>query len=380
MTKYRYRKNYKLWRKQNMRKKKPIVKILLVMLMLTMCIQMFMIPSIASSVSDTTSPSKFNTALAGLLASNNQSMSTDTINIINESIKFQHGIYIEKNSQSLVVNLLNVISSKTYIVNQDNYLQCLNDSSIDQSKSETVSEQIDALISGEITYVIGNSDGWWKNTSDGKYEKQFFEQDKSFQCLYENKDLIILNANLFNENNSDKSVNYILEILKDKSLGDMINEELNKQDIQITQSSAENSIVPSSSAVDEFMTLVENSRKRMDEKVKNNAVHVKENLNSLISPNVIVIGAQKVYGGPGSIAYAQIGSLSTGDIYDVICDEFGWQYVLYNTASGYKAGYILGGNATAYPSGFSTGVSGKMSSSKTVYAGPSNSGYATICL
>lgn len=296
-----------------------------------------------------------------------------------------------------------------------------------------MSTKIEALISGEKTYIIGIADGWWMTSADGQYIKQPFQQRDSIQFQDGNKTLIVFNSTFFDNHDIDQAINFISDILQDGTLKTTIKEELNKNNVPESSSSGTSSVqngqqnqtissnnsggqsnasdsqnqvsgtdnskgspdthdqqdktpedskissgISSSSVLDDFMASFDNAKKRLNEKLKNSNSSNTVNPNATVSPNGIIIGATKVYGGPGSIAYAQIGSLSTGDTYDVIFNEFGWQYVLYSTASGYKAGYISGGTDNVYPSAYATGVEGKMNSQQTVYAGPSNSGYATI--
>ncbi|MGE5630981.1 MAG: hypothetical protein ACM3TR_07790 [Caulobacteraceae bacterium] len=88
--------------------------------------------------------------------------------------------------------------------------------------------------------------------------------------------------------------------------------------------------------------------------------------------------ATNVYGGPGNKAYAVIGSLDFFDSYSVLWEEYGWKFIEYPVDVKKKRGYIEGGDADASPSAYGSGVLAKMSSSQTVYGGPSNVDYVSI--
>jgi len=84
-----------------------------------------------------------------------------------------------------------------------------------------------------------------------------------------------------------------------------------------------------------------------------------------------------VYGGPGNKAYAYVGYLDDGDTYSVIWEEYGWRFIEYPSGTKRKRAYLPGGRNVS-PSGFSSGILGRMTSAQTVYGGPNITTYAVI--
>ena len=335
--------------------------------------------------------SNYDIALSGIMS--NSQIDNNIINTTKESSTFQHGVFISKKSQQSILNIINSISNKKFTVDSFNYLTA-NSNIEDSTKSSTVSKKISDLISGKQTFILVVDDGWWKINQDGQYEKQKFQKENSVRFNNKNITLIIFNSKYYNDCNIDKSIDFISDIFHETTTKKIIEEELS--DIQSLEEATDNPIsadgitsttstdnknienISSSNDQKNITFLFKDAKNRLNKRLKEQSSYNGSSSNYGIQTNSIAISTTKVYGGPGSIAYAQIGSLSTGDIYEVMYNEFGWQYVLYSTSAGYKCGYISGGTENVYPSIYSTGSEGTMDSKQTVYAGPSNSGYATI--
>ncbi len=89
-----------------------------------------------------------------------------------------------------------------------------------------------------------------------------------------------------------------------------------------------------------------------------------------------------VYGGPGLQVYAVVGSLNYDDPYDVLWEEYGWEFIDYlATIDGVtkrKRGYIEGGSPSACPSDYNLGALATMDLNKNVYGGPDSVDYWSI--
>lgn len=379
---------------------KKCLRFFFVSVALILC--MSSIPSVLAKTADTqknnSKPafSDFDVALTGLISK--EEINASTIEQINQTFNFQQGVYIPIDSQSDILKIVNSISAYSFIVDSDNHLYKNTSKQMDTQKSKLVSNALQSLISGNKTYIIAFDNGYFKSNDNGQFVKESLRELPSIRFENNEETLIILNRDYFNKCDLTKTINLISIISQDQNIKVLINQELvnnnfkfslfsdnsnpvekNPKNINGKDTYSKSDDTDSIQRKDKAKSLsefLEKARKRLDIKIKEN-INSKSS-SSNVSTFAVSANNTAVYSGPGSTVYAKIGSLNSGDTYEVLWNEFGWQYIMYSTSSGYKTGYIPGGPSGAYNSSFSTGLQAQMNQSQSVYAGTSSTTYAKI--
>ncbi|WP_160672742.1 Ig-like domain-containing protein [Clostridium sp. C8-1-8] len=293
---------------------------------------------------------KFEVAIAGLF-SEVASLEKDKLSAYLNNLPEENGIWIPEKDRQFVLNLINYISSKKYLVNEKGYLKADERSTVDLLKSDIFSKLLDKLINNNKRIILSKDNGFvYYDDKTDTLLKSKFTTEESYKLTNEASELIILNSKVFEELESGKLSNELaLKLLN-----------------QLDESSKENNAA----------ILKEISDKKPKPKLK---VVSKVPLYSTIGTpvKVQIHKGTAVYTGPDTVNYVNIGSVDTNEAVTGLGVERGWLYIEYSTPSGPERGFVPLDSVKDKEDVFSrlgnisyTGYSDGLTSDSNIYSGP----------
>ncbi|ADU26774.1 hypothetical protein [Ethanoligenens harbinense] len=151
------------------------------------------VPSIPqkSNVVLPTSSTSFNTALAGLLISDDATLDQEMVAKSMEQVPTNSGIWVPASARNDILNLLNAASAYPFTIDGDGYIHKIRDSILTSQKSLTFYNKIDALISGQDRIILSISPYYWSyNESSHTITKQ--EISDSVSVVFHDSRIMIL--------------------------------------------------------------------------------------------------------------------------------------------------------------------------------------------
>lgn len=133
----------------------------------------------------------------------------------------QTGIYVEKNSRNYFLNLINKLTNKNYIINEEGYLNEDTENLKDEKKANEnyiiYTNKIDELINSKKTIIISISDKYWELNKNSNEILPITLEDDEYSLLFKDNDneenlndIVILNNSKYNMENTDNSSTYLM--------------------------------------------------------------------------------------------------------------------------------------------------------------------------
>lgn len=166
----------------------------------------------------------FKIMLSGILNNSEDNFNIDIVYNTNIDLLEQEGIWIQEEARNYFIVLINALSNKNYKINNDGFL--VEDTETLKSEIEKTdelnfyTEKIDELIDSKKLIVITISDKYKQlNEIDNEIIDIKIEDDEYTLLFKENEedinsnDIIILNSNIYNENNNTDTISLLLNNL-----------------------------------------------------------------------------------------------------------------------------------------------------------------------
>lgn len=199
-----------------------------------------------------TSSIGFNTALAGLLISDNAILDKEMAAKSSEQVPTKSGIWVPIPERNDILNLLNAASAYPFTIDQNGYIHKVRDSILDSQKSLTFYNKIDALISGQNRTILSISSCYWSyNESSHTIVKQTISD--SVSVVFQNSRILILDRAHFVPKSQNEYPTIAIALLnalyKDGSDYTLdVSKELSSLSGQVSSSSSDSTVPPSSNA------------------------------------------------------------------------------------------------------------------------------------
>lgn len=236
--------------------------------------------------------SEFDAAMYGIESSSLMTLSLDKDNNISSS-----GIFVDSDSQDIILNYLNTHCIYTYSIDENGYLICNNiekdNPNLDCQGKTEIDKEIAFVIESGLNIIINVSDSYYTN-ENGLLEKVYFsskEYAKAFLSDEDDAEILYLNSAYFN-----------LDMGYNPATSDRFVKNL---------------------FFDELVPKTYSTNKLYGETGKMNT-------------------ARTVYCGPSSSNYASIGSVDKNENIVVLGKSTGWYFISYKvgSTSTYKSGYV----------------------------------------
>lgn len=160
-----------------------------------------------------TSSISFNTALAGLLISDDATLDKDMIAKSIEQVPTNSGVWVPASERKDILNLLNAASAYPFTIDQDGYVHKIRDSILDSQKSLTFYNKIDTLISGQNRTILSISSSYWSyNESSHTIAKQTISN--SVSVVFQNSRILILDRAHFVPKSQNTYATLAISMLK----------------------------------------------------------------------------------------------------------------------------------------------------------------------
>lgn len=160
-----------------------------------------------------TSSISFNTALAGLLVSDDATLDKEMIAKSIEQVPTNSGVWVPASERNDILNLLNAASAYPFTIDQDGYVHKVWDSILDSQKSLTFYNKIDTLISGQNRIILSISSSYWSfNESSHTIAKQTISN--SVSMVFQNSRILILDRAHFVSKSQNAYATLAISMLK----------------------------------------------------------------------------------------------------------------------------------------------------------------------
>lgn len=236
--------------------------------------------------------SEFDAAMYGI-----ESNSVTTLSLDEEDDDSNSGIFVDSDSQDIILNYLNTHCIYTYSINENSYLVCdnveKNNPNLDCKGETEIDKEIAFVIESGLNIIINVSDSYYTN-ENGLLEKVYFSSEEYAKVFFseeDNAEILYLNIAYFN---LDMGYN---PATSDRFVKNLFPDELVPQTYSTT--------------------------KLYGETGKMNT-------------------ARTVYFGPSASDYATVGSVDKNEDIVVMGKNAGWYFISYivGSTSTFKSGYV----------------------------------------